>query len=1286
MKKNKGYQYKNNNPLKSHKASKGKTVILSEEQVNLLKERLNEGISPIVYHFTSIQALYKILLSQKFYLKTGVFRNSYEHTLSDGKRVYYFSTTRNKNANEGYSNGYKSEGCVRITLDGEKLSQKYKGKPTNYWGDDSALGRMKYLNPDKVGRPSRWDDDMRQHRYDETEDRIWSFHPTIPNVMEYIKRVDIFIPNENIILDYEARIEKAREEGKEEIVKALQNKINDRKEIEQELKPLVADVYSLLRGRGIIFLYDNEKDFALGNNNTVKPEWLEKNDFFMTYSDRLAQNSLKSNIYNDKSLFRELVCALAIMVYNEKPDDRKRFIIQYCKQYGFQNNLNKTLFDEVNRRLYWNPNIFDISSEIGQSSRINNEESSKVQDMVTHWMRKNGYRSLRDVIKEGKEIKKVRQGMIAYENAEPDFEIGFETPDASSYAHVVNESAGDLEYHYTDLKGILGMMETDTFNLRDYDDVNRAGKYYMSLTRMRSSAEGYGYGMHRNHSPLFRIELDGRKLNNIRNVNIQPYDYVYNNYENIFDEDERETNPRVNGRKWGGESAEAEDSLTLKDGSDQIVDAVDYIRRIDVLLGHKADNERLLKKFWSSLKTYGDWAEKMHFFSNVNDFNYQRNEISQEDILNFYNGINENKNLNESPDFIEKVSMNYENEEAHPFVVFKGFENEPIVGIVGGETHSDIMGMLYDDVHENGDDVGYFNISNALKDAILNKEIRPLLTSSYYLQGRYYEESQDVKFGGNIISFYDYDLTSIKKDYHTVINILNVIKEHGIPVNIETVDFDHWTGNFAMRFPLKWIGNGIIDSVLSYAIRIEKKFNTDKPLYVIYAENGKMITVDVDFNVVQHNGSNINEDTKPEDVDLSSLKIQKKLNPKFWKNNKLDSRVRLKLLDIADDFCDYLKVDWVNIDDITMTGSLSNYTWNEEYSDIDVHIILDYKKVDERTDFVKEYFKMKKDEWNEKHKDLKIYGYPIEVYVQDKSEPHASSGIFSLEKNEWVIEPDAKKFKKDDYDEKNVRDKVADYMNKIDDLDDKFNSTDDSYHVETIHDDAEELFGDIKKERQDAFTKSKKEFSDGNVIFKTLRRNGYIDKVVNLKDKSYDKMNSINEGNGSTSKLYHQVKDWNFEKLRSIIQNGLIPHQVDGEYNGTYFAKDHLFYGPKPWPTFSLPATPEVYEKYNFSRYANESHIPVAYGEIPFEDLTVEKIPFGIHGNGNILMSNSYAPGGVNYNIAKKKGITVAEAIGENKNLINPIIYTDIFEMFVEHGTSHIFDRYPHIKTEKLLN
>ena len=768
--------------------------------------------------------------------------------------------------------------------------------------------------------------------------------------------------------------------------------------------------------------------------------------------------------------------------------------------------------------------------------------------------------------------------------------------------------------------------------------------------------------------------------------------------------------------------------------------------------------------------------------------------------------------VNESPDCIEKINMDYNYEGAHPFVIFKGYENDPIIGAVGGETHSDMMGMLYDDVFEN--DGEYFDISNGLKDAILSKEVKPLLINSYYLQGRYFEESNVIKHGGNIISFYDYTIPLIKKSYSIIINLLNVIQKQGIPININTIDFDHWVGNKTMRFPLKWIGNGIIDSVLTYADSIEKKYNEEKPVYIIHAHNGNTITVDTDFMIVNHatpainestnedlrntikslsdfmrkdgleiypypkielnndeqdglfittgyyvpddkkivlfcknrhpkdilrtyaheiihhmqnlKGKNlkfsskeniinnkeyedieaeaylkgsiyfrkwtesehkdyINESITPQDVDLSSFKLKDRLNPKFWKNNKLDSRIRLKLLDIADDFCDFLNINWVNIKDITITGSLANYTWNEKYSDIDLHILLDYKDVDERVDFVKEYFNSKKNEWNNKHQELKIFGFPIEVYVQDINEPHKSSGVYSLEKNEWVEEPNKNNFNADDFDEDIVKTKVSDYMNQIDKLEDDFNENDDEHQIEILFDDAEDLFDDIKDERKNAFKKSDKELSDGNVIFKTLRRNGYIEKLSNLKNKTYDKINSISEAVGNNSKLYHIVGDDSFERIKSIIENGLIPHyNKHDDTLGIYFSPKK-FYDTKN-TCLSILDTEENRKKYAFSPWLG-GDVELATKQIPFDDLNVETIKFGyIDNEEKPLYSSTFFQTFIK-NIMDKKGIeTIAEYIATNNSYSNVFIYIDLFEMFVEQGTSHIFDNFSHIKTGKLLS
>ena len=252
------------------------------------------------------------------------------------------------------------------------------------------------------------------------------------------------------------------------------------------------------------------------------------------------------------------------------------------------------------------------------------------------------------------------------------------------------------------------------------------------------------------------------------------------------------------------------------------------------------------------------------------------------------------------------------------------------------------------------------------------------------------------------------------------------------------------------------------------------------------------------------------EIVEPDDVDLSSFNIKKHLNPKFWDDGHLDTRIRLKLLDIADDFFNSLDVDWVEPVDVIITGSIANYNWNKKYSDIDLHILIDYEDVDERVDFVREYFTLKKNAWNEKHKNLRIFGFPVEVYVQDANEPHASSGVYSIDKDEWLTEPDFDKLRSGKVDKRHVREMVSTYMNKIDCLIDIYKKhRDDEYEMKKVAKDAAEMFDEIKKMRKDDLAKYGREMCDGNIIFKALRRSDYIGKLIKLKDLTYDKINSL---------------------------------------------------------------------------------------------------------------------------------------------------------------------------------
>ena len=75
-------------------------------------------------------------------------------------------------------------------------------------------------------------------------------------------------------------------------------------------------------------------------------------------------------------------------------------------------------------------------------------------------------------------------------------------------------------------------------------------------------------------------------------------------------------------------------------------------------------------------------------------------------------------------------------------------------------------------------------------------------------------------------------------------------------------------------------------------------------------------------------------------IDLSGFKVQDELNPKIWdEDQKMKSDVRKTLLKIADDYFESLELPKVDIEDVTMTGSLANYNWSK-YSDVDLHILV----------------------------------------------------------------------------------------------------------------------------------------------------------------------------------------------------------------------------------------------------------------------------------------------------------------------------------------------------------
>jgi predicted nucleotidyltransferase len=247
---------------------------------------------------------------------------------------------------------------------------------------------------------------------------------------------------------------------------------------------------------------------------------------------------------------------------------------------------------------------------------------------------------------------------------------------------------------------------------------------------------------------------------------------------------------------------------------------------------------------------------------------------------------------------------------------------------------------------------------------------------------------------------------------------------------------------------------------------------------------------------------------------LSSFHLQDELNPKIWELPKeramsdpkgqvevMVPKVRERLLEIAYEFIEFLGVD-VIISDVVMTGSLANYNWSK-YSDVDLHLIADFEQFSERElPLYEELFKLKKTLFNDKH-DIKIYGYDVELYVQNDVEAHFSSGEYSVLFDEWKNKP---KKEKVEIDTELIQNKSKNWMKIIDDVID--NS--DAKSLESGVDSINKVKDKLKKYRTAGLEKGG-EMSDENLVFKVLRRNGYIQKLFDFQNEYQDKKLSLKE-------------------------------------------------------------------------------------------------------------------------------------------------------------------------------
>ena len=216
------------------------------------------------------------------------------------------------------------------------------------------------------------------------------------------------------------------------------------------------------------------------------------------------------------------------------------------------------------------------------------------------------------------------------------------------------------------------------------------------------------------------------------------------------------------------------------------------------------------------------------------------------------------------------------------------------------------------------------------------------------------------------------------------------------------------------------------------------------------------------------------------------------LNSKLFRGQHLQPAVELQLKTIAQDFLQEMGIHDLDVRDITVSGSNAAYSYTD-HSDLDLHILVNMKDLPD-DDVYREFFKAKKDLYNDSH-DITINGIPVELYIQDASEPVTSLGEYSVKDKKWLRLPTRRRANFDQTATKAKYEKLLDVI-------------DTTLHSDNM-DKVNKVLKKITQYRQAGLDKGG-EFGPENLAYKALRSRGYITKLYDLRDKLHSKHLSLN--------------------------------------------------------------------------------------------------------------------------------------------------------------------------------
>ena len=234
-------------------------------------------------------------------------------------------------------------------------------------------------------------------------------------------------------------------------------------------------------------------------------------------------------------------------------------------------------------------------------------------------------------------------------------------------------------------------------------------------------------------------------------------------------------------------------------------------------------------------------------------------------------------------------------------------------------------------------------------------------------------------------------------------------------------------------------------------------------------------------------------------IDFSSLEAKEELSTALWEGGKLKEEIHHRLSQLAQDFMSFLDLE-AEMEDLLLVGSMAGYNYSK-YSDIDLHIVLDFSKISADKELLRRFFTLAKSKWN-RSRIVTLSGHDAEVYVEDVGDERIPTATYSVKSDAWITEP-SKEDLTIDYE--GVTKKVNEKMDEVDELQALYDGGEykEAYQFGTV------LRSKIKNFRQAGLDKEG-EYSNENLTFKVLRRSGILDKMNEFVKNSYIKMRSNN--------------------------------------------------------------------------------------------------------------------------------------------------------------------------------